>query len=260
MAQDPTTGPGDSGAGPEGGPPPAGEVQVDGNTLASDGAGNMTFDGADGSHAEMGADGSASFQGPEGSGISGEMNPDGSGSWTGPDGTTTSWEAGEEAPNDLPGMEALPDMGAIAQSPEAVEAFGEPPPGMMDGEPGMGPGPDAGPPPGMEGGPQGPPPGEPGGPPPGMEGGPQGPPPGEPGMGALDGALGGDHAGGDMPPPPTDDPLGAALDNAAAQSDAGSSGGQAPAPDPMADMPADPGMDSDMPKPEEEDQGGGALG
>ena len=52
MAQDPTTGPGGPGPGPEGVPPPAGEVQVDGNTLASDGAGNMTFDGADGSHAE----------------------------------------------------------------------------------------------------------------------------------------------------------------------------------------------------------------
>jgi hypothetical protein len=28
----------------------------------------------------------------------------------------------------------------------------------------------------------------------------------------------------------------------------------------MADMPADPGMDQDMPKPEEDDQGGGAVG
>ena len=77
---------------------------------------------------------------------------------------------------------------------------------------------------------------------------------------ALEGALGGDPAGGDMPPPPADDPMGAALDNAAAQSDADASGGQAPGPDSMADMPADPGMDSDMPKPEEEDQGGGAAG
>jgi hypothetical protein len=54
--------------------------------------------------------------------------------------------------------------------------------------------------------------------------------------------------------------MGAALDNAAAQSDAGAAGGQAPGPDPMADMPADPGMESDMPKPEEDDQGGGAAG
>ena len=76
--------------------------------------------------------------------------------------------------------------------------------------------------------------------------------------GALDGAFGGgDLAGVDMPPP-ADDPMGAALDNAAAQSDAGAAGGQAPT-DPMADMP-DPGMDSDMPKPEEDDQGGGAVG
>jgi len=80
-------------------------------------------------------------------------------------------------------------------------------------------------------------------------------------MDALDGALGGNPAGGDMPPPPADDPMGAALDNAAAQSDAGSAGGgQVPGPDSMAEMPADPGMDSDMPKPEEEDQGGGAAG
>ena len=60
--------------------------------------------------------------------------------------------------------------------------------------------------------------------------------------------------------PPPDDPMGAALDDAAAASDAdGAGGGQGPGPDPMADMP-DPGMDSGMEKPEEDDQGGGALG
>ena len=95
------------------GPPPAGEVSVEGNTLTSDGEGNMSFDGADGSHGEMAPDGSASFEEPEGSGVSGEMNPDGSGSWTGPDGTTTTWEAGEEPPSDLEGMEAIGDMGEI---------------------------------------------------------------------------------------------------------------------------------------------------
>ena len=121
------------------GPPPAGEVNIDGNTFSSDGGGNMSFDGADGAHGEMGADGGASYQGPEGSGISGQMNPDGSGSWTGSDGNTTSWEAGEAPPTDLPGMEALPDMGEVANSPEAMEAFGPPAPGMMDGEPGIGP-------------------------------------------------------------------------------------------------------------------------
>ena len=97
------------------------------------------------------------------------------------------------------------------------------------------------------------------GPGPGMEGGPQGPPPG---MDALDGALGGDKPPeGEMaPPPPVDDPMGAVLDGAAAASDAGAAGGQqGPGPDTMADMP-DPGAESDMPKPEEEDQGGGAAG
>ena len=79
-------------------------------------------------------------------------------------------------------------------------------------------------------------------------------------MGALDGALGGATEGEMAPPPPVDDPMGAALDNAAAQSDAGSAGGQqGPGPDTMADMP-DPGAESDMPKPEEDDQGGGAAG
>ena len=79
-------------------------------------------------------------------------------------------------------------------------------------------------------------------------------------MDALDGALGGGQpTGGDMAPPPADDPMGAALDNAAAQSDAGAAGGQAPGPDSMADMP-DSGMDTGMPKPEEDDQGGGIAG
>ena len=54
--------------------------------------------------------------------------------------------------------------------------------------------------------------------------------------------------------------MGAALDNAAAESDAGAAGGQqGPGPDSMVDMP-DPGAESDMPKPEEDDQGGGAVG
>ena len=73
------------------------------------------------------------------------------------------------------------------------------------------------------------------------------------------GVLGAVGMSPDSPPPPADDPMGAALDSSAAQSDAGGAGGQAPGSDPMADMP-DPGMDSDMPKPEEDDQGGGAVG
>ena len=132
MAQDPTTGPGGQGPGPEGGAPPAGEVQVDGNTLASDGAGDMAFDGVDGSHAEMGADGSASFQGPEGSGISGEMNPDGSGFWIATDGSTSSWKTGEIPISNLPGMEGLSNLDSIANSPEAEEAFGKQ--GIVQGE------------------------------------------------------------------------------------------------------------------------------
>ena len=69
----------------------------------------------------------------------------------------------------------------------------------------------------------------------------------------------GDPGGGDMPPP-GDDPMGAALDDSAAQSDAGAAEGQhGPGPDSMADMP-DPAAGTDMPKPEEDDQGGGALG
>ena len=80
-------------------------------------------------------------------------------------------------------------------------------------------------------------------------------------MDAVDCALGGGQpTGGDMAPPPADDPMGAALDQAAAQSEAGAAGGpQGPGPDSMADMP-DPGADSDMPKTEEDDQGGGAAG
>ena len=123
-------------------------------------------------------------------------------------------------------MEALPDMGAIANSPEAVEAFGAPPPGMMDGEPGIGPG---------------------------SEGGPGG-------MDALDGSLGGGKPPEEEGGKEEYDPMTAALDGAAAASDAGAAGGQqGPGPDTMADMP-DPGAESDMPKPEEDDQGGGAAG
>ena len=101
------------------------EVQVDGNTLSSDGKGKIMYDGADGSHAEIFPDGFASYEGPEGSGISGEMNPDGSGSWTGTDGSTSSWKAGEIPINNLPGMEELSNFGSIANSPEAEEAFGK---------------------------------------------------------------------------------------------------------------------------------------
>ena len=101
------------------------EVQVDGNTLSSDGKGKIMYDGADGSHAEIFPDGFASYEGPEGSGICGEMNPDGSGSWTGTDGSTSSWEAGEIPITNLPGMEGLSNMDSIANSPEAEEAFGK---------------------------------------------------------------------------------------------------------------------------------------
>ena len=101
------------------------EVQVDGNTLSSDGKGKILYDGADGSHAEIFPDGFATYEGPEGSGISGEMNPDGSGTWTGKDGSTSSWEAEEIPINILPGMEGLSNMDSIANSPEAEEAFGE---------------------------------------------------------------------------------------------------------------------------------------
>ena len=101
------------------------EVQVDGNTLSSDGKGKILYDGADGSHAEIFPDGFTTYEGPEGSGISGEMNPDGSGSWTGTDGSTSSWEAGEIPVTNLPGMEGLSNFDSIANSPEAEEAFGE---------------------------------------------------------------------------------------------------------------------------------------
>ena len=101
------------------------EVQVDGNTLSTDGQGKIMYDGADGSHAEIFPDGSASYEGPEGLRVSGEMNPDGSGSWTGTDGSTSSWEAGEIPVTNLPGMEGLSNLDSIANSPEAEEAFGE---------------------------------------------------------------------------------------------------------------------------------------
>ena len=101
------------------------EVQVDGNTMSSDGKGNITYDGDDGSYAEISSDGFASYEGPEGSGISGEMNPDGSGSWTGTDGSTSSWEAGEIPNTNITGMEVLSNFDSIANSPEAEEAFGQ---------------------------------------------------------------------------------------------------------------------------------------
>ena len=101
------------------------EVQVDGNTLSTDGQGNIMYDGADGSHAEIFPDGFASYEGPEGSGVSGEMNPDGSGFWIAPDGSNSSWEAGEIPITNLPGMEELSNFGSIANSPEAEEAFGK---------------------------------------------------------------------------------------------------------------------------------------
>jgi len=101
------------------------EVQVDGDTLSSDGKGKIMYDGSDGSHAEIFPDGFTSYEGPEGSGISGEMNPDGSGSWTCTDGSTSSWEAGEIPITNLPGMEGLSNFDSIANSPEAEEAFGK---------------------------------------------------------------------------------------------------------------------------------------
>ena len=100
------------------------EVQVDGNTLSTDGQGKIMYDGADGSHAEIFPDGSASYAGPEGSKVSGEMNPDGSGFWIAPDGSNSSWEAGETPTTNLPGMEELSNLDSIANSPEAEEAFG----------------------------------------------------------------------------------------------------------------------------------------
>ena len=101
------------------------EVQIDGNTLSSDGKGKIMYDGADGSHAEIFPDGFASYEGPEGSGVSGEMNPDGSGFWTATDGSISSWEAGEIPITNLPGMEGLSNLDSIANSPEAEEAFGK---------------------------------------------------------------------------------------------------------------------------------------
>ena len=101
------------------------EVQVDGNTLSSDGKGKIMYDGVDGSHAEIFPDGSASYEGPEGSRVSGEMNPDGSGFWIAPDGSNSSWEAGEIPITNLPGMEELSNFDSIANSPEAEEAFGK---------------------------------------------------------------------------------------------------------------------------------------
>ena len=101
------------------------EVQVDGNTLSSDGKGKIMYDGADGSHAEIFPDGFASYEGPEGSGVSGEMNPDGSGFWTATDGSISSWEAGEIPITNQPGMEGLSNLDSIANSPEAEEAFGK---------------------------------------------------------------------------------------------------------------------------------------
>ena len=101
------------------------EVQVDGNTLSSDGKGKIMYDGVDGSHAEIFPDGFASYEGPEGSGVSGEMNPDGSGFWIATDGSTSSWEAGEIPIPKLTGMEGLSNLDSIANSPEAEEAFGK---------------------------------------------------------------------------------------------------------------------------------------
>ena len=77
---------------------------------------------------------------------------------------------------------------------------------------------------------------------------------------ALDGALGGDSAGGDKPLP-EDDPMGSALDNSAAQSDAGSAEGSQGQGDP--DAFADLGQsqqDDGIPKQEEDDQSGGVQG
>ncbi len=114
-----------SGLGQDSVPSTVREVQVDGNTLSSDGKGKIMYDGADGSHAEIFPDGFASYEGPEGSGVSGEMNPDGSGFWVAPDGNNSSWEAGETPITNLPGMEELSNFGSIANSPEAEEAFGK---------------------------------------------------------------------------------------------------------------------------------------
>jgi hypothetical protein len=80
---------------------------------------------------------------------------------------------------------------------------------------------------------------------------------GDQGMGAMDQAFADDGTDKGTPPP-TDDPMGAAIDQAAAQ-DAASSmpeAGQG-APDTMADVgPQDDGV----PKVEEDDQSGGAVG
>ena len=121
-----------SGLGQDSVPSTVREVQVDGNTLSSDGKGKIMYDGADGSHAEIFPDGFASYEGPEGSGVSGEMNPDGSGFWIATDGSTSSWEAGEIPINNLPGMEGLSNLDSIANSPEAEEAFGKQ--GIVQGE------------------------------------------------------------------------------------------------------------------------------
>ena len=115
-----------SSLGQDSGPSTVQEVQVDGNTLSSDGQGKMIYDGVDGSHAEICPDGSTTYEGPEGSGAAGEMNPDGSGFWIAPDGSTSSWVAGEIPIPNLPGMEGLSNMDSIANSPEAEEAFGKP--------------------------------------------------------------------------------------------------------------------------------------
>ena len=101
------------------------EVQIDGNTLSSDGKGKIMYDGSDGSHVEIFPDGFTSYEGPEGSGISGEMNPDGSSFWIAPDGSNSSWEAGEIPITNLPGMDGLSNFDSIANSPEAEEAFGK---------------------------------------------------------------------------------------------------------------------------------------
>ena len=121
-----------SGLGQDSVPSTVREVQVDGNTLSSDGKGKIMYDGADGSHAEIFPDGFASYEGPEGSGVFGEINPDGSGFWIANDGITSSWEAGEIPINNLPGMEGLSNLDSIANSPEAEEAFGKQ--GIVQGE------------------------------------------------------------------------------------------------------------------------------
>ena len=113
-----------SGLGHESVPSTVREVHVDGNTLSSDGSGNIMYDGVDGSHVEIFSDGFASYEGPEGSGVSGEINPDGSGFWISTDGSTSTWEAGEIPIPKLTGMEGLSNLDSIANSPEAEEAFG----------------------------------------------------------------------------------------------------------------------------------------